>query len=183
MCKCKLNNTFDAWKQCSLVSLMVALMLGWCPGILVSDVQAGLNVEDCREHVELLRFSLEYGPYDQFKTCPIFKIEEMKSSQSDKSRTHQVSDIAALYLTDSRTIVLGQHVNPLSIEGKSYIVHEIIHHLQSENGCMNDPNCLNLTEPEAYLLQAAYLEKHEKQLEANLFRILSSLLFSSDNPY
>lgn len=183
MCKCKLNNAVDAWKKSSLFSLMVVLLLGWSPGMLISDVQADVSAEDCGEQIELLKFSLEYGPYDQFKTCPIFKLEAMKSPQSEEPQTHPVSDIAARYLAQSNTIVLGQHVDPLSIEGKSYIVHEIVHHLQSENGCMSDPNCLILAEPEAYLLQAAYLEKNEKQLEANFFRILSSLLYSSDNPY
>lgn len=183
MCKCKLNNTVDARKKSSLFSLMLILLLGCSTGTLISDVRADVSAEDCGEQVELLKFSLEYTPYDQFKTCPIFKLEAMKSPQSDKPQTHRVSDIAALYFADSSTIVLGQHVDPLSIEGKSYIVHEIIHHLQSENGCMIDPSCLILAEPEAYLLQAAYLEKNGKQQEANFFRILSSLLYSSDNPY
>lgn len=82
---------------------------------------------------------------------------------------------AALYDPLANRIRISDDLDLESPVGRSYLLHELVHHLQFAHGQDAD-NCVGRLEAEAYRVQARYLREHDFQEEANRQMILGLLL-------
>jgi hypothetical protein len=80
--------------------------------------------------------------------------------------------IEAIYHPDSKTIYVRNGVDMTSIDGKSTLVHELVHFLQYQNGIDRKVACVNALERDAYRAQAAYLRQKGREPMVDGFTII-----------
>ena len=104
----------------------------------------------------------------------------MSSKELDKKYG---APVHALYAHHEGTIYLSSHVNLETTQGKSVLLHELVHHYQNVSGAMDGYNCAQESEKLAYETQRDYLKAKNARLlpELNAFNIVMRSLCGSGN--
>ena len=92
-----------------------------------------------------------------------------------KAASDDALELAALYDPVARTILVSDELDLDGPVGRSYLLHELVHHLQYANG-QDAHGCVGRLEAEAYRVQARYLRKHGHTEEASRQLILGLFL-------
>lgn len=88
---------------------------------------------------------------------------------------------AALYDPVAKAIRISDDLDLDSAIGRSYLLHELVHHLQFAHG-QDAHACRGRLEAEAYRVQARYLHKHNQPEEASRQLILGLFLDNCHRP-
>ena len=78
-------------------------------------------------------------------------------------------------LDSSGEVLIDQKLDLSNAVDLSFLVHEYVHLHQTENGPLEDVECLGLLEAEAYALQAAFLRTRGFPREALMFDLVGQL--------
>ncbi len=65
----------------------------------------------------------------------------------------------ALYDHELKTIILNNDFDINTVHDKSVLFHELVHHMQYENGKRSEVECIGILEKEAYELQDQWLQE------------------------
>lgn len=82
--------------------------------------------------------------------------------------------VYALYAHHEGKIYLSSRVDLNTMQGKSVLLHELVHHYQNVSGAMDGYNCAEESEKLAYETQRDYLKAMKAKLlpELNAFNII-----------
>ncbi len=138
----------------------------------------------CTGIEELVEFVSEETGYPPLRSCPNVSVapEFVLRSLFAKASAHGEEPMAA-FIPASAEILLSPNVDITKLLGRSYLVHELVHASQSENGVKAPATCLGLPESEAYWAQATYLRKFGLNDDALAFELVSMMQSACAHPY
>lgn len=138
----------------------------------------------CTEVESLIDFVAEETGYPPLRSCPKISVtsDAILRSLFVKASTHGEEPMAA-FIPASAEILLSSNVDITKLLGRSYLVHELVHASQLENGVKAPATCLSLLESESYWVQANYLRKHGLNEDALAFELVSMMQSACAHPY
>jgi hypothetical protein len=160
-------------------------------GLILTTIQyqsasAGslVRVAGCAEVEDLVDFVSEETGYPPLRSCPKVSVapDFILSSLFAKASAHGEEPMAA-FIPASAEILLSPNVDITKLLGRSYLVHELVHASQLENGVKAPATCLSLLESESYWVQANYLRKHGLNEDALAFELVSMMQSACAHPY
>lgn len=150
------------------------------------SANAGSSVAtaECREVEDLIEFVADETGYPLLRSCPKVTVapDFVLRSLFMKASAHGEEPMAA-FVSASSEILLSPSVDLADLLGRSYMVHELVHASQLENGMKALSTCLSLPESEAYWVQASYLRKHGLNEDALTFELVSMMQSACAHPY
>lgn len=164
---------------------MVAL--GLCStAIQYQPASAGslVRVAGCAEIEELIAFVAGETGYPPLGSCPKVSVtpDAVLRSLFAKASAHGEEPMAA-FVPANAEILISPNVDTKKLLGRSYLVHELVHAFQMENGVKAPSTCLSRLEGEAYWVQATYLRKHGLNEDALAFELVSMMQSACAHPY
>jgi hypothetical protein len=81
--------------------------------------------------------------------------------------------VEGLYNFRDGKIYLSNTIDLATTEGRSVLVHELVHYLQYQQGLDRAVSCMRALEPSAYAAQAGYLRQHGRQVLFNAMQVLA----------
>lgn len=168
----------------SIISLVALGLLSTTIHYQPASASSLVRVVDCTEIEELIDFVAEETGYPPLLSCPKVSVtpDAVLRSIFANASAHGEEPMAA-FIPASAEILLSPNVDVTKLIGRSYLVHELVHASQMENGVKAPATCLGLPESEAYWVQATYLRKHGLNEEALAFGLVSVMKSACDQPY
>ena len=138
----------------------------------------------CAGFEDLLDFVAEETGYPPLRSCPKVSVTPnfVLRSLFAKASTQGEGPMAA-FVPASAEILLSPNIDITKLLGRSYLVHELVHAFQLENGVEAPATCLGLPESEAYWTQATYLRKYDLNEDALSFELISMMQSACAHPY
>jgi len=118
------------------------------------------HAASCEPMADLLDFIAVRTDYPVPEVCPV--IDGRTFLQGDAAFRSQ----AGAYFPLTGEIALAADLDLTTVNGRSYLLHELVHAAQYRAGSQLQVRCTAELEREAYALQAAYLRAHGEQREA-----------------
>ena len=167
-------------------SILLVAVLGLLPVTQPHSASASSSEIkiDCAEFEELIEFVADETSYLPIRSCPKVSVapDFVLRSLFAKASAHGEEPMAA-FIPASAEILLSPNVDITKLLGRSYLVHELVHASQLENGVKAPATCLGLLESEAYWVQATYLRKHDLNEDALAFELVSMMQSACAHPY
>ena len=130
------------------------------------DHQATLEKITAADLKELDGWTVRHSGLKPAKALPSIgyrSAAELAARRYGAAFAHDGKDLIALYDSETRTLLLSNSWSGSDAAARSVIVHEIVHHLQHENG-KRFP-CPAGQEEQAFAVQEAFLAEHGTTLE------------------
>jgi hypothetical protein len=168
----------------SIISLVALGLLSTTIQYQPASGSSLARVAGCAEIEELIDFVADETGYPPLRSCPTVSVAPDFALRSlfVKASTHGEEPMAA-FIPASAEILLSPNVDITKLLGRSYLVHELVHASQLENGVKAPATCLSLLESESYWVQANYLRKHGLNEDALVFELISMMHSACAHPY
>ena len=167
-------------------SILYLAVLGLLPATQLNSASASSSeiAIGCAGFEEVIEFVADVTGYPPLRSCPKVSVtpDAVLRSIFAKASAHGVEPMAA-FIPASAEILLSPNVDFTKLIGRSYLVHELVHASQLENGVKAPATCLGLLESEAYWVQATYLRKYGLNEDALAFELVSIMRSACAQPY
>ena len=166
-------------RECWVVKTMIYLRFVMLPGLLLAAAppnQAN-GAADCARLGALVAFVAERSGYPPLRNCPDVKVASAAAliAVIAPEALAQGEEPRAAYVVARDEILLAANVALATPLGRSYLVHELVHVHQFEEGAQVRAPCAGWLEGEAYRVQASYLRTHGLDKDAFAFELLGLL--------
>ena len=139
----------------------------------------------CTGITDLVAFVAGETGYQPMRNCPPVSVTTdavLKSMLALTARDNGEEPMA-MYVPAGAEILLGPDVDLASALGRSYLVHELVHAYQDDEGVASEAPCLGWLEEEAYRVQASYLRIQGFAKDASTFAFLGLLQGACGHAY
>jgi hypothetical protein len=143
------------------------------------------NAGTCQSMLRLNAFVSERTSYTTTQNClRVVRATrtELRSWAAHKTQIHSGEPLA-IHVPFSGEIIVSLEIDLSNPLGHSYLVHELVHAQQIENGVHSVAPCLGWLEGEAYRIQAEYLRLQGAAEDAFQVEILGLLQGACANAY
>jgi hypothetical protein len=131
----------------------------------------------CKQLAELIAFVSEQTGRPPLQKCPRVSVTSaaaLVAAVAPEASAHGAIPHTA-YVVASREILHDFDVDLATLLGRSYLVHELVHAHQFEDGTNLRASCTGWIEGEAYRVQASYLRTHGLNRDAFAVELLGLL--------